>query len=268
MKLVTSNMAIGWASDFSYEYFKKILQTIKGNFKLYLFSEILPKLKTNTNPKLLLRHDVDASLKRALRMAEIESELGIKATYLVMLDAELYSLETDESRHILSNLAGMKHEIGLHYDIDECERTDTIKIEALLPKIESACQRLQDIIGLPIKTVSFHCPPQQVIRGPLLIGNRINTYAKELMEWYLSDSSGNWREGEPLPKLLNPARPLLQLLIHPIWWGDKHKTAEERLQEFFESECADKPLENIRFFDTALATTIPNIKRRGYLNNK
>ena len=59
---------------------------------------------------------------------------------------------------------------------------------------------------------------------------KVNAYSRELMSWYLSDSAGNWREGEPLPLLSNPDRPLLQLLIHPFWWGEEHMSAGDRLQ--------------------------------------
>jgi len=100
-----------------------------------------------------------------------------------------------------------------------------------------------------------------------MIDGRVNAYAKELMIWYLSDSKGYWREGEPLPKLFRPSKPLLQLLIHPIWWGDEHMLPEDRLQEFFDAETQGQSYQYIKALDTALADTIPAVRRRGFHND-
>jgi len=57
----------------------------------------------------------------------------------------------------------------------------------------------------------------------------VNAYAAPLMESYLSDSAGVWRAGEPLAAIGEMHGPVLQVLIHPIWWGPEHAPAAERL---------------------------------------
>ena len=257
-------MGPDWSSNFSYDYFRKILRTIKSNFELHLLSEAPQILNTSGQFKLILRHDVDVSLKKALRMAEIEKDFGICATYMVMLNSPLYSLEDRIPHNILLQIIDMGHEIGLHFDLDEEDRNSNCEISSVETKINSACRKLENIINLPLSSISFHRSQPQFFRGPLIVCDRVNAYAKELMDWYLSDSKGRWREGEPLPKLLKPNKPLLQLLIHPIWWGDKHMLPEDRLQAFFDEETHGQSSKYIKAFSASLAN-ITRVKRRGLM---
>jgi hypothetical protein len=67
-----------------------------------------------------------------------------------------------------------------------------------------------------------------------------------------------------LPKLLGPDKPLLQLLIHPIWWGDEHMLPEDRLEAFFDAKIQGQPRESVNALDIALAKAIPAVRRRGF----
>lgn len=262
-------MNFKWQFDFSYRYFRRILQAIKSNFELYLVSEA-PKFLNIIEvgkPKLILRHDIDVSLKRGLRMTEIESEFRVPATYMVMINSPFYCIKDKTSRDILRQLINLGHEVGLHFDLNEEECNNNYKVSFVEAKIHSACEALESIIGLPVQSISFHHPIPPFLRGPLMIGGRVNAYAKELMTWYLSDSKGYWREGEPLPKLFRHSKSLLQLLIHPIWWGDEHMLPKDRLQEFFDAEIQGQSYQYIKTLDTALAGTIPAVRRRSFHNN-
>ncbi|MCW3985312.1 MAG: hypothetical protein NWE91_02745 [Candidatus Bathyarchaeota archaeon] len=226
-------MNSGWASDFSYSYFRKILQTVKSNFELHLLSQAPQIVGKLGRSKLILRHDVDVSLKRALRMARIEKDFGIRATYMVMTESSLYNIEDDTSRDILQKIMDMKHEIGLH--IDPSLHKETGSIES---RLDSACKKLENAIG-QVSSFSFHKPPNNDLercKHDLLISNRVNAYAEALTgrswERYLADSSGCWKHGEPLAWLKEPNMPLRQLLIHPIWWGEEYMSREKRLRAF------------------------------------
>ncbi len=259
-------MNIGWSSDFGYSYFRRILQAIKSNFERHLLAEgaeILHTLEPG-RPKLILRHDVDVSLRKALRMAEIEHECGISATYMVMTNSPLYSVNDKTSRDILRQLITMGHEVALHFDPDTDERKSGCELNAVEAKIATACKHLEQITNQPVLSISFHRPMPQFLRGSLFVAGRVNAYARELMDWYLSDSKGYWREGEPLPKLLRPDKPLLQLLIHPFWWGDVHSSPEDRLQEFFATETQRQSRQYVEAFDADLAKTVPAVQRRGF----
>jgi hypothetical protein len=256
-------MSLGWSSDFGYEYFRRILQTIKSNFELHLVSETPQILNKIGQPKLILRHDVDVSLKRAIRMAEIEYDFGIRATYMVMTTSPLYRVEDVTSRNTLLKLIDRGHEVGLHFDFENEAHVNNPQISSVEAMIYADSVRLENIVGLPIRSISFHRPQKLFVRGPSMLSGRVNASSKELMEWYLSDSKGCWREGEPLPKLLGPDKPLLQLLIHPIWWGDEHMLPEDRLQAFFDAETQGQPREYADALDAALAKIIPAVRRKG-----
>ena len=258
-------MSQEWSSDFSYGYLRRILQALRSNFELHLLSEGLDLPRAGGRPGVILRHDIDVSLKRALRVAEIERECGVRATYMVMVNSALYSLEDQASREILQRLVGMGHEVTLHFNVDEEERNSACQIGALETKIYAARRYLEQVAGRPVRSISFHRPLVQFLHGPRLIAGMVNAYAGELMGWYLSDSKGRWREGEPLAKLLRPEEDLLQLLIHPIWWGSEHMSPEERLQEFFETETEGQARHTIEAFDANLAKAIPSVRRMGNL---
>jgi len=66
-------------TNFSYGYYRKLLEAIKSNFDLYMLSEAPRILETKGRPKLILRHDVDVSLKKSLDMARIEKIIGKNA---------------------------------------------------------------------------------------------------------------------------------------------------------------------------------------------
>jgi hypothetical protein len=259
-------MSPGWSSDFSYEYFRRMLQALQANFETHLFSEVPGILRCmERQPKLVLRHDIDVSLKRALKMAEISLDFGVRATYMVMINSSVYRLDNETSREILRQLIAMGHQVALHFDVDDDQRASNCEISTVETKIVAARKHLEQIIRRPVQSISFHRPIPQFLRGPLFISGMVNAYSSELMDWYLTDSKGCWREGEPLPTLATWEKPLLQLLIHPIWWGDQHKSPEDRLQEFFETETQGQSYQAIEAFDTNLAMTIPAVRRRTFV---
>ena len=260
-------MDIAWSSDFSYEYLRDILNSAKRNFQFHLFCELPEVLHQTTTPKLFLRHDIDLDLNKALEMAIIENQLGICATYMVMLNSPCYDIEDERSRSILKQLLSMGHEIGLHFDISNDQKINPdISINSVELDIYRDIKRLEEIIHSPVQSISFHRPLSQFLKGPLKIANKVNAYSNELMTWYLSDSAGRWREGEPVPKLLKPKGELLQLLIHPIWWGEQHIIAPDRLEIFFQSVTAGKSPQQIESFDKALGLHL-EIRRSGIKND-
>lgn len=259
-----------WAKDFTYQYYRKLLETIRSNFQVRLIAEAPIFLEEigapNQRPILLLRHDIDFDLDSAVRMAEIEQEHGISSCYMIMTTCPFYDIR--EHRAKLARLLHLGHRIGLHIDFQYVEHNEAREADAasredwVISAIERHAHALESIIGEPVRAVSYHRPAIQFLRGPLFIADRVNAYADVLMAWYLSDSKGQWRAGEPLALLQRPAHPLLQLLIHPFWWGDEHREAGERLQDFFDHRTRDMSLDQAIEFDEILANHV-TIRRSG-----
>ena len=239
-------MSIAWSSDFSYKYYRKLLETIREHYSLYLMSEAEHILNIDSErPKLILRHDVDLDLSCAVALAEIENELGISACYMVLSDSPFYFLDDISSKNHLNTLLELGHEIGLHFDLNGFISqsilsgvdfdSEELSLNPLFDRILHDIKLLEEVTSAPIESISFHRPSPESLNGPFRIHGIINAYSAELLDYYLSDSKGRWREGEPLKSLESPKKPLLQLLIHPIWWGTTHMKAKDRLQWFFES---------------------------------
>lgn len=200
-----------WAKDFSYEYYILLLKTAQKNFQFCMISDA-GKLLTTPHEKslLFLRHDIDISVEDALKMARIEHGLGIHTTYYIRLNTAFYSIDNLQTRQNLMDILEMGHEIGLHHD--HTRDSDLV----------TSCNTLERITNKPVRSISFHIPlPEQMKQGGLTICGRINVYAHELRSWYMADSSGRWWDGEPLPRLEQPEGPILQLVVHPVWWGEK-----------------------------------------------
>ena len=155
----------GWSGDFSYRYYRRILQALEGRFRPRLFRDS-PGL-SSLSGNVFLRHDIDISLPPALRMASVEREQGMAATYMVMMRSSLYDVSGADSRRILQEILGMGHEVGVHFDCPEGLRREQGQVEALESSILEDCRRLEDILGTAVRSVSFHRPITWLLRGPL-----------------------------------------------------------------------------------------------------
>jgi hypothetical protein len=253
-----------WAEDFSYEHYRRILRVVKHNFSHYVVAEA-PQAMRAEGKRLIMRHDVDVSLHRALDMARVERQAGVVATYMIIPNALLYSIEDDRSVAILQDIVSLGHEVGLHFDLSEPERKAMVSIESVTDRIESACVQLELALrGTRVRSMSFHRPTAQFLSGPLFVAGRVNAYAKELFSAaYLSDSKGVWRSGEPVAALLKPGMNVVQLLTHPIWWGHQHLSASERLEQYFRIESRGRPPEAAAMFNTLLTSVVPGVTRKG-----
>lgn len=260
---------VEWSSDFSYDYFRSMIQAAGSKFEICLFSQV-PDINHSKEGKqrLLLRHDIDVDPSAAVKMAEIENKLGIKATYFAMTNSQLYSIDDESSKLALQRISNLGHEIGLHFDFDsEEERKKEPDLNKVETNIVNACNKLENVVGKKVKSISFHRPLQKYLKGPLMIAGRVNAYSKELMDRYLSDSKGRWREGEPLPMLINSDKLLIQLLIHPIWWGENHMSPPDRIQAFFKDRTNGYARNEMERYDKALAINLEVI-RTGLANNE
>ena len=225
-------MTAAWSADWSYEYLRRLMAKVKSQYALATLAsapEVLASPSSPSSPSrtAFIRHDVDVSLDRAQKLAALERSWGVTSTYHVMLSCPFYDVHDASSREALAAIRAAGHEVGLHYHPAHDEATSPP--HAADEEIEGACKRLEDALGEPVQSVSFHLPPPGLIGGPLRVAGRVNAYAAPLLEWYLSDSRGRWREGEPLLTLDSPRSSYLQILVHRVWWGATNEQPPVRL---------------------------------------
>jgi hypothetical protein len=168
---------------------------------------------------LFLRHDVDLSLDAAVKMAELEAEVGIQTTYLLMTESVFYNLASKEGVAAVDRLRALGHRIGLH---------------AVYPGVE-----LDDRFE-PV--VSWHNPRPEYMSEE--IPGAINVYGERFFspQTYRSDSNQRWRSGCPHEELRAGSFPWLQILVHPEIWVYPGATMGQTMRAMLEAE-KDRRLE-------------------------
>ena len=244
-------MSSAWSSDLTYDYYRRLLGAVMARFQPILLKDAPERIGSGES-LAVVRHDVDVSPARALAMAEIEAEADFRSTYLFLIDTPLYRLEDRGCRDVLAEMIAMGHDVGLHYELHADLRERSAGPHEVEQQIREDADRIAQITGRPVSAVSFHRPIATFLRGQMRIGGLVNAYAKELMEWYISDSNGNWREGEPIPQIEAKRHDLIQILVHPIWWGPEHLPAGDRLAAFYDEQSAGRPHAECEHLDRAL----------------
>jgi len=174
----------------------------------------------------LLRHDVDVDPGAALEIAEVESALGVRSTFFLMLRSPLYNLMGRENSRIVQEIIQLGHWIGLHYDDGFC----LDKRHSLEEWIRLESKILEEMFEVEIKAVSFHQPSQTILTGEMKLNSCVNTYNKKELDgfYYVSDSNKVWKVESPYDIFQEKLYSKVHLLIHPLWWiGDCNLPTED-----------------------------------------
>lgn len=217
-------MNYGNYNDFTCRSYVRLLELAQRYYTFRLFSDF-----DRSERFILWRHDVDMSPQRALRLARIEQEAGVRSTHFLMLHSEFYNLLESRSADIVHEIIDLGHEIGLHYDCawDGGRRSvdEGVRQEAEI---------LKRLFGVDIQVFSFHNPTHTIINshGGLRYGGCINTYADYFRRnvGYCSDSNGYWRHRRLEDVLLEAKEDRLQVLTHPVWWQEEPMPPRQRIQ--------------------------------------
>jgi hypothetical protein len=191
-------------------------------------------------PHVLWRHDIDVSPNRALRLAELEHERGLCATYFLFLHSSFYNCMEPTTRDIMRQIAALGHDIGLHFDV--AFYPDIDGLAALERHIVVEAGIVGDLAGQTPAVVSLHNPtPEQLAQydQPRLSG-LFNAYGAQLRTdyRYLSDSNGYWRFRRLHDVLAERKEPMIHVLTHPEWWTPASCSPRERIVRAVEGRAA------------------------------
>lgn len=174
----------------------------------------------DNRPFVLMRHDIDYDLEAALRLAELEAEIGVAATYFFMVRTEHYNLFSARGDAIVRRISNLGHHIGVHVDCVAYPSLGTI--EDITKIVQQEGKMIANWFDVPVKTVSFHRPHPSLVDAPQkFFGDVRNAYHTSLVNGiakYYSDSRGEWGHGYPLDSDAFKSGKPLQILTHPIWW--------------------------------------------------
>ena len=183
----------------------------------------------NYDKCVILRHDIDQSLEKALEFALFENKLGVSSTYFILLSSNLYNIISAKNIGIIYKIKALGNEIGLHFDEMKYSNAST----PILLSVEREIKVMSSILDFEITTVSMHRPSKETIAADYRFDTAINTYSKYFFEnfKYLSDSRYNWRE--PVFDIVkgNKFR-RLHILTHPFWYSKNTICVSDICKEF------------------------------------
>lgn len=231
--------------DFTVEQYRELLSIAKRSYQFISYDKISFEQRF-----ILWRHDVDYSMNRSLRLAELEYEEGIRSTFFVNPHCEFYNLLEKGQNKILRRIIELGHSVGLHFDAEYYGVKSETELDSL---IELESKYLQEWIGTQIKVFSFHNPtPFLLSCEKETYGGLINCYSNFFKSSisYCSDSNGYWRFRRIKDVLEAASDSFLQVLTHPGWWQEKPMTPRERI-----FRCVDSRASFVmRSYDDALMT--------------
>ena len=133
--------------DFTLTKYEELCQTMVSSE--YVLSTVQEYLTPgNLDKCIILRHDVDRAISRALDMAELEHEYGIISTYYFRHTEDVFR------PNIMRKIADMGHEIGFHYEVMDKAKGDAEKA------IEIFEQELEEMRSVSeVTTVCMHGNP-------------------------------------------------------------------------------------------------------------
>lgn len=213
--------------DFTEDGYRALLRLARAQWEFVSFAEF-----DRAGRVLLWRHDVDISMHRALRLAEIEHEERVKSTFFLMLHSTFYNLLEHAVARRVEAILAFGHDIGLHFD--PSFYGDRIKSkEQLIGFLERERKILEDCFGVPIKAFSWHNPTvgDWLSMDDHHCGGMVNAYGSGVRSkfTYVSDSNGIWRHSRLQQVLENGEDPSLHVLTHPEWWQKSAMSPRERV---------------------------------------
>ena len=207
---------------FTYVHYIETLKKARETYTFYTFGNF----PENPDKRLIiLRHDVDAQIQKALKMAKVNHDLGIPATFFIRVHGPYNPFRQFAYQAILK-IAKLGHEIGLHYEPMFYTTFGLPVEETILFEIEL----LDRMFNLKIKSIAPHMPSLSSSRMDSIRQKYNDPYLPKFFSQikYISDSNKRWREG-CMCKWIEQ-RDQLQIAIHPHWWdGD---SLEEYMEKY------------------------------------
>lgn len=152
---------MGKLEEFTYNEYKNILESLSYHgYKCACYDN------WNENEKsVILRHDVDVSLKKALKMAQFEHSCGVVSTYFILITADFYNAFNKRNRELIRRIKELGMEIGLHFDetmySSNCNIIEAIRNEIVV---------MQQMLNVKIGSVSMHVPSKKTLEANYDIG--------------------------------------------------------------------------------------------------
>lgn len=130
--------------DFTLKSYRSLLEAFRRNgFLFQTFEEMMTRPADGKS--VVMRHDVDEKAWNALKMAQLENELEIRATYFFRI------VKQSNVPEVIRQIVALGHEVGYHYeDLALAEGDDALAIKSFK-------ENLNYFRGYyPVKSVCMH----------------------------------------------------------------------------------------------------------------
>jgi hypothetical protein len=223
-------MDAAW-EDFTEDAYRRIVRSTRQRYTFEPFAAASPD-----RAHVLWRHDVDFSVHRALALAKIEADEGVRSTFLLSVRGPFYNVLEPAVLSRIREIAGLGHWLGLHFDLGA--HPDTRSTEALTNEMALERDLLSEVAEQPIDVVSFHNPGAtgaESIDDDELAG-MTNAYGKRIRDGYayVSDSNGYWRHERLADVVESREHERIHVLTHPEWWQAEPMSPRARLERCLE----------------------------------
>lgn len=225
-----------YKEDFTEKNYRKLIKQAKANYNFITYDEL-----KNNGKNILWRHDIDFSVHRAAKLANIEAEEGVVSTFFIHLHNESYNALEMEVAKKIYEIIELGHDIGLHFDPNFYSLMN-IDMSKLNNYLNMEKEILENVFGVKIKAFSFHNPDVgnwlQVEND--IVAGLINTYSSYIKGKYsyCSDSNGYWRFRRLEDVLEEAKEEKLQILTHPEWWVPEAMPPRDRITRCIDGRAA------------------------------
>ncbi|MFW5963442.1 MAG: hypothetical protein ACOCQM_01155 [Natronomonas sp.] len=180
---------------------------------------------------VVLHHDVELSLSRALTMARLEATHRIRGTYCIPIRAPLHDTSTVAFVRTVRSISRLGHEVGLQFD-PTAHWEESPSEAALLSEIDRERKALSRVAETPVEVVSFRRPTKRLSR--LELPDAINVCRDPEEPSYRVVTDRELPGTDPFPDGV-PER--FRLLIHPGLWRPVARS-ESAVVETYRREAA------------------------------
>ena len=139
---------------FTYAEYEKMLKVLLEDYEFISFSKAKFS-RDKMEKKVLLRHDIDESLEKTQRIAEIEAGLGISSTYFLLFRSPFYNMFSSDQEMLIRNIIDKNHFIGLHFDYSGYSINT---VSQLAHQVILEAEFIQKYFNVKVDAVSFHRP--------------------------------------------------------------------------------------------------------------
>ena len=133
--------------DFTINKYKELVSALKdAGYEFVTYAEYAEGRRADK--LIVMRHDVDKLVERARQLAEVENDMGVRASYYFR--EKFIDDDSDEIRYIES----LGHEVGYHYEDFVMEKGDVDKAYAMFVRNIEKMRQVADV-----RTITMHGSP-------------------------------------------------------------------------------------------------------------